>query len=119
MTGFDRLKAQLVDAVKSRVEGDRHPALPEAGVMLWNIFGSLAAQRSYHAAGPNPISFAEMLAWSNVFRTPLEPHHVEILVAMDQAWIEAVNARNHRAAGGEASAPRGHKLTADVFDQLF
>lgn len=119
MTGFDRLKAQLVDAVKSRVEGDRHPALPEAGVMLWNIFGSLAARRSYHLGGPNPISFAEMLAWSNVFRTPLEPHHVEILVAMDQAWIEAVNARNHRAAGGEASAPRGHKLTADVFDQLF
>lgn len=117
MNGFDRLKGQLVDAVKSRVAGDRHPRLPEAGTLFWNAFCDLCATRTYHASGPNPIAYAEIEAWTRVRRRPLEPRHVELILAMDQAWIEA--SASARKRGGKAIEPVGGPLTPDFFDAVF
>lgn len=117
MGGFDRLTDQLVDAVKSRLVGDRHPPLPEAGTDLWNIFCDLCASRTYHASGPNPIAFGEMQAWAQMHRWPLERRHVEVIRAMDRAWIEANAAR--QARGGKTIEPVGGTLTPDFFDAVF
>lgn len=40
---------------------------------------------------------------------PLEPHHVEIIIAMDQAWLK----------GGGRQPVQRKPITAEVFDAVF
>lgn len=117
MDGFDRLKDQLVDAVRSRLAGDRH-RLPEAGVDLWNAFCDLAASRTYHHAGPNPISYRDIAAWASLHRWPIEPRHVAIIRAMDEAWMEAVAARIAGKDKAGSGGPQG-ALSPQLFDAVF
>lgn len=109
MIGADRLKRQMTDVVRRAAAGGR-PVVPEAGNLLWSMFIDLSSGRSSNGFGPNPISWAEIEAWMRVKRWPLAPHHVEILRAMDDAWLE--DAYKRQAAG--ASAPAGMKTAPMV-----
>ena len=82
-----RLDDLLVAALKRHLLGGR-PVVPEAGVLLWNLFMQISASRTYHAAGPNPISYGEIVGFSHINRWPLQPHHVETIRALDDAWLE-------------------------------
>lgn len=104
MTMF-RLSRHLCAAVTASLRGDTSRP-PEAGLPLWNAFQGLSATRTYHAAGPNPIQPSEIAAWCLLHRLPLAPHHVEILLAMDQAWLD------HAYAA--AKAPQGVKVLAPI-----
>ena len=95
MTAIRRLERALVAAVTS----DK-PYVPEAGALLWQCFVKLSNARSSNGYGPNPISFAEIEAFGRFHRWPFSPHHVEIIRAMDDAWLENV----HRKQDGGASA---------------
>lgn len=80
------LKAAMVGAMQAHIAGNP-PRVPEAGRELWRAFVALSRTRTGSGVGPNPISYSEIEAWCRLFRMPLQPHHVEILVAMDQAWL--------------------------------
>lgn len=81
------MKALIVSALRRHLAGGK-PVVPEAGVLLWNLFMEISASRTYHAAGPNPISYAEVEAYARLHRWPLQSHHVAIIRAMDDAWLE-------------------------------
>lgn len=68
-------------------------------------FIALSRTRYYSGMGPNPISCLEIEAWCRLTRTPLAPHHVEIITAMDQEWLK-----------GGAEKPPKADLTPAVFD---
>lgn len=87
MTGIDRLREQLVTALQESLRRKRAVALPEAGRLLWAAFHELDATRSFGESGLQPITFAEIDAWCRLTRTPLEPHHVAIIRAMDVALV--------------------------------
>ncbi len=67
--------------------------------MLWGAFQSLCRTRTYNPHGPNPIAYAEIDAWCRLQRVPLEPAHVRILVAMDEAWLGHAFARKNAPDG--------------------
>lgn len=108
--GVVRLKRLLCAALEAHMAGER-PRPPEGSAVLWNAFLALSRARSVGPAGPNPIAFSEIEAWARLTRTPLEPHHVDILAAMDAVWIG-------RAYEGGTDKPKA-PMSADAFDAFF
>lgn len=112
-----RLEALLVKALKNRLENETILHVPEAGVLLWNIFTKLSATRTYHMSGPNPISYTEIAAFCNLTGQPLQPNHVEIIRALDDAWLEYSYSKINSEDKGK-NVPSG-ELTAEAFDAVF
>ena len=106
----------LTRALAAVLEGER-PRLPEGGGPLWTAFLDLSAARSGHAHGPNPISYAEILAYARLMRLPLAPHHVRTIRALDDAWLAHVRG----PAAGKKGATVGQRqaLTGAMFDAVF
>lgn len=119
------LEKTLSDALRQHLAGGK-PVVPEAGVLLWNLFMEISASRTYHAAGPNPISYAEIEAYARLHRWPLAPHHVASIRALDDAWLEHAYRKQDAALatpdGKSFDARRyanAQPLTAASFDAVF
>ncbi|MGR3494092.1 phage tail assembly chaperone [Citreimonas sp.] len=85
--------------------GGRTVRPPEGASILWNAFMQLSRARSCGPAGPNPIGFPDIAAWSSLMRMPLEPHHVVALTAMDRVWMEHAYRREDRQRVSGALSP--------------
>lgn len=120
MSAFERLERQLVEALERHLRTGNPVRLPEAGHLVWEWFGDLSGTRTFHQAGPNPISYAEIGAYSRLGRLDLQPHHVELIRALDRAWLEhAYRQREGRTAPeGVKVLPRvsNQKLSAELLD---
>lgn len=111
------LERQLCAAVRANLGGGARVPPPEAGLLLWNVFQRLSARRSYHMAGPNPISFAEVEAYCRLMRQPLEPRHVSIIMAMDQAWLDHAHSKTAVPEGVKTLPPVSTRpLSAALLD---
>ena len=101
------------------LSGGATATVPEGLDLFLSLFGEISAARTYHAHGPNPISFAEIEAFARLHRWPLCAHHVRIIKAIDDAWLE--HARS--LTGEEPVAPRhsgpAQEMTAHAFDAVF
>ncbi|WP_166486329.1 phage tail assembly chaperone [Cereibacter sphaeroides] len=117
MDPMKRLERQLRAALGKAAAG-RNPLVPEAGQVLWQAFWQLSRCRTFHAAGPNPIAWTEIEAWARLMRTPLEPHHVRILAALDDAWLDHLYA-NRGGTGQAVQAQSSHPLTPELLDAMF
>ena len=65
------------------------PGVPAVASHVWEMFGALSLARSGGMAGPNPIGYAEIEAWSRLTDTPLDPDEVMLLRAMDVEYVTA------------------------------
>lgn len=117
----DRLETQLVAALRQNLATRKPVPLPEAGRLLWRIFGEISATRTYNQAGPNPISHQEIAAYARLARWPLQPHHVAVLRAMDEAYLEHAYSKQANAPDGVKTLPpsSGQAVNAAVFDAVF
>lgn len=115
-----RIEKLLVEAIKAHLAGNEATAVPEAGRDLWAIFIGVARSRTYHAAGPNPLSYAEIEAYCRLYRWPLEPHHIDVLTAMDDAWLTHAYGQMKARQDGTSAPVRlpAKALTADLFDAV-
>lgn len=59
------------------------PPVPEPLKMVWEAFLKLDAARSY-AFGPNPISYADIWAFTQATSTPLSGWDVDLIRRLDQ-----------------------------------
>lgn len=120
MSPFERLEAQLADAMKAHLAGGRI-AVPPAGRLAWQWFSQLSSTRMFNPAGPNPIAHAEILAWARLYRWPIRSRHVDLIRALDDAWL--VHFHEARRADRQDVAklpPRsGHEVSPALFDALF
>lgn len=115
---MNRLSRQLCDAVSTNLSGQKARP-PEAGRDLWNAFQRLSATRTYHAGGPNPVQPSEVLAWCQLTRQPLDPGHVEIIFAMDRAWLERAYSGAKVRDGVKTLPPiSAHPLSAGLLDAI-
>lgn len=73
----------------------RVPEIPAALSHVWDWFCELSAARSGNGTGPNPISYAEMAAWSELTGRPLAPRDVRAIALLDQAFFTEI-AEQHR-----------------------
>ena len=118
--GQARLRDQLVEALRDHLRRKRAPVVPEAGRVIWSAFIAINAARGFHQFGPLPISFVEIEAWARLSRTPLAHQHVEIIRAMDEAFVEhfATAAKAKTTADGARKPPQRSKqaLSPALFD---
>ena len=99
------IKALLCDLLRSHLAGEKNARLPAGGDLLWRWFADLNKSRTYHMAGPNPISYAEILAYATLMRWPIEPRHVIILLAMDAVILEHSRAKRAPTPDGVKTLP--------------
>lgn len=109
------LSSEIIRNLKA---GDR-PRIPAGGELLWKWFGDLSRTRPMGFGGPCPITYAEIDAYARLHRLPIEPRHVSVLVAMDRAFLDALD---------ESKPPEGVKtlppistrpVTSALFDAAF
>lgn len=95
--------------------------VPAGGELLWRWFLDLSRTRRAGFGGPEPISYAEIEAYARSTRWPIEPRHVALLRAMDDAWMEHARKRTETAPEGvKAMAPVSTTpMTAGLFDAVF
>lgn len=103
------------------VKGTCVVQVPAGGELLWKWFMALHKTRQAGMAGPQAITYAEIMAYSHVNRLPIEPRHVAILIAMDQAYLETVYKKQPQAPEGVKVLPPVSKapLTAGLIDAMF
>lgn len=107
MRAWQRLERQMTVALVAHMAG-RPLLVPEAGRLFWRWFVDLHRSRTYHAAGPHPIAYAEIEAYGRLHGWPLERRHVELIRALDAAWLN----QNIRPTSQPAM------LTAESFDAV-
>ncbi|WP_275788561.1 phage tail assembly chaperone [Pararhizobium gei] len=115
------LSDRLCQTLRKRLESGGKPRLPAGGQMLWAWFCDLSRSRSYHAAGPNPISFVEIAAYRDLHRIPMDVRHVEILRAMDEVYLESTMKRTAPAEDGTKRMPKplDQPMWSGLFDAMF
>jgi hypothetical protein len=63
---------------------------PEACKFVWDAFWSINTSRGGTGYGPAPIPCTEILAWSTLYRQPLEHWEIEALRTMDRVYLQEV-----------------------------
>jgi hypothetical protein len=81
------------------------PEVPIAGRRVWDIFLELNATRTVGMAA-NPISVGEIEACSRMRREPVRPFELDMLRALDRAYLEAAR---------EPEKPAEQKVSARPF----
>jgi hypothetical protein len=77
--------------------GDKNPPeteLPEGTDHLWQWFWNLSKRRR---AGPEHISYGDIGEWVRLTETLIDPEEIEVLIAMDDAWMRGVREDQVRA----------------------
>ena len=120
---MNRLERLLCEYIRRGFVGEK--ALPpEGGVILVEVFAELSVTRSWHANGPDPISFAEIEAWCRLMRVPLSPRHVRIILAMDKTWCNSFYEKKSRTSNADGTAAPAsppisqHPLTVELLDAM-
>ncbi len=106
---LDRLQAQLVAAIKAHVLRNAPPRPPVAGVHLWRCFVYLSARRRVQDGRGLPISPVEIEAAARLKGWFLTARHVEMIEAMDLAFLKAEAVPKEQRVQGP--------LTAALFDR--
>lgn len=118
-----RLQYLLCAELRRQLEAKAQvaPCVPAGGALLWRWFIDLHKARTLHAAGANPISYAEIQAYAVLMRWPIEPRHVLILRAMDQTYLEAIMKSETPAPEGVKTLPpvSSAPVTAGLIDAMF
>ncbi|MCI9865072.1 hypothetical protein RHIZ_03835 [Rhizobium skierniewicense] len=120
---MSRLQELLCTELKRQLEAKAAaaPRIPAGGDLLWRWFLDLHRSRTYHAAGPNPISYAEIQAYAALMRWQIEPRHAMILRAMDAVYLECRMKPQAEAPEGVKTLPliSAAPVTAGLVDAMF
>lgn len=113
---WSRFADRMAAAMTSHLAGGTQVRPPDGGTLFWEAFADLNASRRLGPAGPDPLSLAEVQAWAAMNGTPLAPHHVAVIRALDRAWLDHV--RTRRAPEGVKTVPAMSTgaLTPNLFD---
>jgi hypothetical protein len=65
------------------------PEIPDVVSHVWNWFWVVNNRRQYSPNGPQPLTFSEIDSWVRRMDLDARPEEIEMLVAMDDAFITA------------------------------
>lgn len=114
------LKKLLVAALVEQLKTEKPVRIPAGGNLLWMWFNELSRSRTMHSAGANPITFRDILAYVAVRRLELAQHHIDILLAMDGAYLDHIRTAQARPPEGAKVLPPVSKrsISAGLFDAM-
>lgn len=69
------------------------PPLPIELTHVWHWFLALHHRRSYSERGPNPIGYADLLAWRELTAARPTPQDVDCMLALDGVFFNHSNER--------------------------
>lgn len=92
--------------------------VPEPYRLVWRWFLDLDKTRTFHAVGLNPISYAEIESYARLYRWPLEPRHIDMIMALDKVWLEVSRSSGAKRGDLFKSAPPP-EMNAASFDAVF
>lgn len=122
---MDWLRDALVNALRWQIanpgakSGYDDPRVPPAGLRVWGLFLALHAGRGGGFSGPMPIALSEIEAYARLSQEPMRPFEVEIVRAMDAAYLEAVAAKRDGDTGRSDAVVSARPLSPALFDALF
>lgn len=112
--------AAMVEALCLHLDEGANFSLPAGGEMIWAWFVDLSAGRGWRGGAPVALQWSEIAAYCRVLGHPIEPRHVEILRAMDLAYLRHMARQQPKAGAQEAAKPVSRtKLTGGLFDAMF
>lgn len=79
------------------------PPFPQGCAYVWTWFCEISTARPWSPHGPQALSFAELAAWAQLTGRRLEPWEVELLRAVDAAWLAPATAEG----GGDGDRRNG------------
>ena len=109
---YRRLSEQLSIAVAASVTSGAVPPLPAGGALLWRAFVDISRGRVMGYHGAQRLQWSELEAWQRLNGT-LDRHHIDVLWAMDTAYLEAL-AKKQCGPGHISDAP----ISAGLFDAI-
>lgn len=113
------MKHRLAKALEAHLAG-APLRVAEPDRLLWHWFADLSRTRTYHAAGPHPISYAEIEAYARLMQWPLEPRHVALIRELDAVWIDRARKQQPAPSDGRLYAPKGGaSISPSTFDAMF
>lgn len=112
-----RFNELLKDALRSNLDTNSKPNIPAGGGEIWRWFNDLSRSRSYHAAGPNPITYTEIAAYCLSMRIPMRPHHIDAIRMLDDVFLNFIHGSKPSAVRPERKSSGA--LTAGLFDAMF
>lgn len=119
MIDFEWLSDRLCDVLRWQMANpgsEDGPELPMAGRRAWDIFIQLSGARGSTGSGPAPIAFSEIESWSRLRREPVRSFELDMLRALDSAFLRAASERAGKADEPQVSS---RKLTPALFDAVF
>ncbi|MBB4123282.1 phage tail assembly chaperone [Martelella radicis] len=119
MTSDACFRRLVISALDQHFASGEVPVLPAGSELLWQWFCELSATRTWNANGPNPISFAEIIAYCRVTGWPISRVHVDILQAMDAAWLKQVAAMQFPEGNSRQNKQSRRTMTPGLFDAIF
>jgi len=116
-----RVERHVIAELKRNLAARDRVRLPAGADLLWRWFADISMSRGYNQAGPNPLQFSEIAAYSKVSGWPIEPRHVRVLMAMDVVFLEHAYADQRAGRDGVKILPRqsGHAMSTGLFDAMF
>lgn len=111
---------QVIAALKAHLAG-RKLQIPDGGRIVWGWFLDLCRTRTSNGYGPNPISYVEIEAYARIHRWPLAPRHIDLIMAMDQVWMDHARQLAGGTGAGAAAGWKssGQAATPEAFDAVF
>lgn len=63
------------------------PEFPDVVGHVWLAFLELHSGRTYHMGGPNPITWSDIKAWSDLMQEHLKDWEIRAIKALDGVWL--------------------------------
>lgn len=83
-----------------QAEKNQPVIIPPQARHVWDWFWQLSNRR---VSGPEVLSYSEVQAWARMTATPVRPEEVEMLMAMDDAYVAEVREEQRAALEAERS----------------
>lgn len=68
----------------------QEPDIPEEGEHLWEWFWHLSSRRGQGMDGPMALTYAELVAWSEIAGEIILREEITIIVGMDDSYLSAL-----------------------------
>ena len=85
---------QLGKSLDDIEQSNSDALFPDIASYVWAAFLSLHDGRTYGMSGPNPISYAIIMAWCDLYGVELNPWEIDTIKALDNLWIKTTSEEN-------------------------
>lgn len=80
---------------------EESPEIPFYLEHIWAWFWQIHRGRSHGMAGPNPITWENILAWRDLLEIQIRPIEIEIINEMDSMYLKYISDRHKKNRKGK------------------